>query len=177
MKEDCSAGRLSLEGLEAGPKDWSGALPTDADFWSSDELDFVDAPLLRARAEGSADGSVHVTGRLTAAVRLACRRCLAALEPRIELPLDLWFEPAVDSTTEEDGVFRLDPAAAELDLVRPLREELLLSLPEYPECVPACSGYCPSCGAELGKEDCDCAEAAPDPRWDVLRKLTEHEGP
>jgi len=177
MKENCSAGRLSLEGLESGPKKWSGALPTDADFWSSDELDFIDPPMLRARVEGSADGSVHVTGRLTAAVRLTCRRCLEGLERTIELPLDLWFEPTVEQTGEADGVFGLDSAAAEIDLAGPLREELLLSLPEYPECVPACGGFCPGCGADLGKGICDCADDVPDPRWDVLTKLTKHEGP
>jgi len=177
MKEDCSAGRLSLEGLESGPRDWSGTLPTDADFWSSDELDFIDPPMLQARVEGSADGSVHVTGRFTGVVRRTCRRCLEALERKIELPLDLWFEPAIESTGEEDGVVGLDPAAAELDVVPPLREELILALPEEPECVPACGGFCPSCGADLGIGTCDCAENEPDPRWDALRKLTKHEGP
>jgi uncharacterized protein len=177
MKQNDSAGRLSLEGLESGPREWSGELPTGAEFWSTDELDFIDPPMLEARVESSADGSVHVTGRLAARVRMQCRRCLEDLEIPLDIPLDLWFDAGRDIPAQEDGVFHLDPNAAELDLVMPLREEVLLTLPEYAECKPACRGYCPKCGANLDDGACECDTADPDPRWNVLRETTEGDGP
>lgn len=177
MKEDCSAGRLSLEGLEAGPRDWTGELPEGADFWSTEELVFIGPPMLEARVESSADGSVHVTGRLTASVRVPCRRCLTDLKIPMELQLDLWFEATSDPDDEQDGVYRLGLDAAELNLVGPLREEMLLALPVYPECTPACRGYCPRCGESLDEGTCGCGGAEPDPRWDVLRGMKTDEGP
>ena len=177
MKKDCSTGRISLEGLESGPREWSGELPTGAEFWSTDELDFIDPPELEARVESSADGSVHVTGRLAARIRMTCRRCVADLEIPMDLALDLWFEPGIDASEGEDAGFRLSPAAAELDLVRPLREEVLLALPQYPECAPACQGFCPRCGSNLDEGECGCDDTEKDPRWDVLRGMRVEEGP
>jgi uncharacterized protein len=55
-----------------------------------------------------------------------------------------------------------------------LREELLLATPAYPVCKADCKGMCPSCGARLGEEACDCATEEVDPRWDALRRLSEH---
>jgi uncharacterized protein len=89
----------------------------------------------------------------------------------MEVEFDIRFDPDVTEGEEEGGVFGLDPDAATLDLVRPLREEFVLALPDYPVCEDGCLGLCPSCGANLNESSCECRPVQADPRWDALREL------
>jgi uncharacterized metal-binding protein YceD (DUF177 family) len=89
----------------------------------------------------------------------------------MEIDFDLRFDPSVQPWEEEAGVFGLDTDAASLDLFGPLREELRLALPEFPECRDGCRGLCPMCGSDLNETECDCSRKEPDPRWGVLREL------
>jgi uncharacterized protein len=172
MKESFPAARIELDQLAGGPVEGTAELPADGRLWGLGEATLVDAPHLSYRAEPGGSGGVRVTGVLEARCGLTCRRCLRQLERPLRVELDLRFDPAVQPWDEEEGVYGLDPDSAILDLSAPLREELLFALPEYPECEGGCRGLCPRCGADLGDEECDCGSEEPDPRWDVLRRLT-----
>lgn len=139
-------------------------------------MDGADVPWLQYRAESGGRGSVRVEGRLRATLRLECRRCLAEVRWPMEVAFDFRFDPAVREWEEEAGVYGIDPTAAELDLVRPLREEWLLALPEYPICDDGCRGLCPVCGKNLNESECGCRKEQGDSRWEVLREMVS-DGP
>ena len=59
----------------------------------------------------------------------------------------------------------------EIDLREPLREQLLLHLPEYVACREECRGLCPHCGANRNETECGCvSERLPGP-WDALKNV------
>lgn len=171
MNSGFPAGRVDLDRLRRGPVEWSGDLPADAGAWGVEGLELVGQPRLEYRAEPGGHGGVRVTGRLSAVVRLECRRCLEELRRPMEVPFDFRFDPAVHEWEEEGGVFGLDPDAPALDLIRPLREELVLALPQYAVCSDGCRGLCAVCGADRNEAECGCSQEIADPRWNVLRQL------
>ena len=58
-----------------------------------------------------------------------------------------------------------------VDLDPILREQVLLSLPEYPVCQEGCKGLCSVCGKNLNEGECGCDRKVPDPRWAGLAKV------
>lgn len=177
MNSGFPAGRVDLDRLRRGPVKWSGDLPAESGSWGLPELRFAGAPHLDYRAEPGGHGGVRVRGSLTVLLRLECRRCLNAMQWPLEVGFDFRFDPEVRESDEEEGVFPLDTEASDLDLMGPLREELVLAAPDYPVCREGCLGLCAICGADLNESGaCGCGSAEPDPRWDVLRTLVS-DGP
>jgi uncharacterized protein len=172
MNSGFPAGRIDLDRLRRGPVVWSGDLPAESGAWGLSELEFAAPPHLEFRAESGGRGGVRVTGRLALTLAMECRRCLDEMTWPVEIDFDFRFDPAVRDSEEEDGVFSLDAEAADLDLVGPLREELVLASPDFPVCRDGCLGLCPICGADLNESAvCGCSRVEPDSRWDVLRTL------
>jgi uncharacterized protein len=126
---------------------------------------------------------VSVTGRFTSAgeekyywrmsfattARAQCRRCLVDVTVPVEESRGLVFA-ADDETPEGDGCYLIPGRTRQLDLTEPLREELMLALPQYVECRPDCKGLCPRCGANLNDGPCQCPPES-DARWDALKGL------
>lgn len=175
MKKDLPLLRIGLHGVESEGGEWSGEIPSTDEFWSTPELDLREQATLAVRLSPTADGGLHVTGTLGLSPRLSCRRCLRELSPKIEIPLDLWFDPAVPAGEQDGPAYRIETDAAELDLTVPLREAMLLAVPEYPVCSEGCRGLCPRCGVNWNDGPCDCGGEEPDPRWERLRQLTAEE--
>jgi uncharacterized protein len=163
--------RIDLNELERGSLEWEERVEDPLDVWPDLSAEFRGPLVLTARAEMTRDGSVHVAGLLQASLQQSCRRCLDPVSDTLDLPLDVSFRR--ESLGEEEGVWPLALDDGRLDLGPALREELLLALPEYPVCRPDCRGMCPSCGARLGEEPCECTREEPDPRWNALRRLSE----
>ncbi len=177
MNSGFPAARIDLDRLRRGPVEVTADLPGDPAAWGLDEVDMPEAPRLQYRAEAGGHGGVRVIGRLVAELRVGCRRCLGPVHCPLAIDFDFRFDASVDEPDGERGVFPLDREAAVLDLSEQLREEVLLSAPEYPVCRDSCPGLCPRCGAEL--EDggsCECGGEEPDPRWNVLRELVSDGG-
>ncbi len=116
-------------------------------------------------------------GRVKARVRLECSRCLAEyaaeLGPDLAFVVDLAGGPDRE-TSEEEGYFVVDPAAADFDIDHLVREAVLLSLPFKPLCSEQCRGLCPVCGGDLNRSPCDCVRENVDHRWDKLRGLLKN---
>jgi hypothetical protein len=93
-------------------------------------------------------------------------------EPRdLEVAVDFRLEPGVDAWDEAPGLYTLDDRLETVDLLPALREEFLLSLPDFPVCRPDCKGLCDTCGADLNEDACDCEATVTDSRWDALRQV------
>ena len=145
-------------------------MPADPSMWDLGEAALSDALEVDLSIVSFTEGGVRVQGRLGAPVEMECRRCLDRIARKVEVDLDLRFDPDTGPEDETDGLYALDPVAAELDLLPVLREELLLALPEFPLCSPDCKGICPKCGVNRKEGNCGCQVEPADSRWDVLRQ-------
>jgi uncharacterized protein len=117
---------------------------------------------------------VVVTGHVDVPWRGTCRRCLAPLEQTLRVPLEERYgdSPELIASGEVVPIER-----AQIDLRGLVRDEVLLAAAEERLCREDCAGLCPTCGADLNRESCECAPPPADPRWGVLDQLRERELP
>lgn len=159
--------RLPLSELRHGSIEREWTLDDPGAVWSD-----VPAPLepldVQVRATAGDRGSVRVGGSLRGAARLECRRCLAPISVPVETRFELLYSSDDPDEIDADGVWPLDPRAADLELGEALREELWLAVPEFAVCDEACAGLCPRCGERLGDEHHGCDLSETDPRWEAL---------
>lgn len=160
---------IPVRRLAGGPLEWEARLPKDGALWSGSGLRFEEDPEVRLVLERSVDGGIHAVGTLEAKYGLVCRRCLGAMTHEAILPVDVWFEPAVEDDSGYEAVYAMAGDAASIDLAPALRDELILALPEFPVCREDCQGLCPGCGTDLNRGACSCGPKEPDPRWEALR--------
>jgi uncharacterized protein len=157
-------GRLHRERrveLEAG-------LEPDVLEWPRAGTRFVQPLEVRLEAQ-QAGSDVVVRGLFDVEVEMACRRCLRQVRVRVEEPFTLLFREGAEAGESED-VYPL-PADRDLDLLEPLREHVLLAVPELTLCDEACRGLCPVCGLNRNEGTCECTVSDKDPRWATLRRL------
>ena len=151
--------------LSSSPESISLAPPGDSDVEFGRE---VTAQLdVRRVAE-----EYFAVGTLSVQARFKCVRCLSAYEAPLSTGLDMILhrvpEPQ-ESGPELGSYVELPLGTAEFDLGPHVREALLLEFPQAPHCREDCRGLCPQCGVDLNKNNCSCAEAKIDPRWEALR--------
>lgn len=116
--------------------------------------------------------SVLVRGTIHASARQECRRCLTEVEQEMDAQVDFLFAPLDAEDEDADGeVYPLPDRGNELDLSAPVREALVLHLPQYVVCREDCRGLCPKCGTDRNTGTCDCVPEEPESPWDALRKL------
>ena len=118
----------------------------------------------------------RVTGGVEGALRLECGRCLDPFEVPVVAPFELRYVPAVENTGEAEKEVGDDDLTTAfyhdhtIDLEELMREQFQLALPMKPLCDEACKGLCPSCGANLNTNPCDCKPSWVDPR---LKRLSD----
>ena len=108
---------------------------------------------------------------------LQCARCLDPVAEQIGGEFDLIFRPhAADAesaeraiTEEETEIGYYDGSGLLLEDV--VREQVLLSLPSRTLCQQDCKGLCQHCGQNRNGDNCHCAPALADPRWNALAGL------
>ena len=124
------------------------------------------APLtVQVMLEHVPDGIV-VHGHVSGEYESECSRCLTPVRGTFTVPVREMFERApIDGET-----YQLE--GEEVDLELPVRDAVLLDLPQKPLCRHDCAGLCPECGVDHNETDCQCDLNPPDPRWDALRALT-----
>jgi uncharacterized protein len=139
------------------------------------EESFVLAPAgrLEARVDKVDGVSIHVRGRLVAALDMVCSRCLESFAFPVDQELDLFYLPhAADAASEEEEeeveLTDRDMVVAyyegdRLDLGNMIREQFFLAAPVKPLCGDECRGRCASCGANRNDTPCACPEVASDP--------------
>jgi uncharacterized protein len=148
-----------------------GDLPADDPLWNELEATFQGPVTLRLDVQ-QAGADVVVRGRLEAIAVLPCRRCLKQVRQELDEELTFIFRSGVGATeAEAEDSYALPARGQELDLTRPVREHVLLAVPQYVICDEACRGLCPRCGTNLNESTCDCVVEEDDPRWTVLKRL------
>jgi uncharacterized protein len=139
--------------------------PTVADLGLVDPRFEGDATVeVVLRLESLTDGIV-VDGRLRAPWADSCRRCLAPASGEVVCDVGELYQLVV---TDPDA---FEIVGDQIDLAAMIRENILLEAPLAPVCRPDCAGLCPTCGIDRNLADCDCVDAAVDPRWEALSQL------
>jgi uncharacterized protein len=149
-----------------------GEIPTDHPTWEGSGLTLLE-PVQAELVARSMGDSILVSGSLRTRARSACRRCLHDVTRQVDEQVDLLFAPlAAEEHDSLDGELYAFPRnASEIDLTDPLREQLLLRLPEYVVCRADCQGLCPQCGVDRNTQACTCAPSRDPGPWDALRNI------
>ena len=120
-------------------------------------------------------------GLLETSLRVTCTRCLVGFSFPVRSKLNVHFTPQTDNDkpgnevelTEldfEQEVYEED----RINLSSPVRDLILLSLPQIRLCKKDCAGLCSQCGTNLNEKHCDCNKEEPcDPRLAVLQELKD----
>jgi DUF177 domain-containing protein len=121
---------------------------------------------------------VTLRGQAELDVLYGCARCLKEFTGTLLAPLLVLADrrgsddPRDEEALEQDGAV-LYHEGVEIDLGDPIRDALILEVPQVVLCRPDCRGLCPSCGQDRNEGDCGCAPGGTDPRWEQLRSLRQ----
>jgi uncharacterized protein len=113
-----------------------------------------------------ANRRVLVNGQLQVAVDAECVRCLTTFQLNLDLPIEELFALSPSA----DPVYFIDEGGW-LNLLQPLREQILLAMPIHLVCRPDCKGLCSQCGQNLNDGPCGCDADDIDPRLTALKSL------
>ncbi|WP_085830525.1 YceD family protein [Collinsella vaginalis] len=110
----------------------------------------------------NAGDGILVTGLVRAHAEGTCDRCLdlARVEIAGEIEEYYLFQAPEDTEEAEDIDYELLPEDRVIDLAAPIMDAVVMDTPFVVLCRPDCQGLCPTCGANLNRETCDCAEKA-----------------
>jgi uncharacterized protein len=108
-------------------------------------------------------------GQIDVALDAECVRCLALFSLPLKVQLDDLTFALPQASSEGDG-YRISEHGW-VDTTLALREQIVLSIPQYSLCRPDCRGLCSQCGQDLNSGVCDCETQNIDPRLAVLRDL------
>ena len=149
-----------------------GTLAADDPIWmAGDPLPAV-AVHATGRLSRAGAGHYYWSGRIEGTVRGTCRRCLTDVNATVAEDVHVIFVEADDDVAQDPDTFRLPPHALEVDLRPAVREQWLLSAPEYALCREDCKGLCARCGADLNAGPCECPPEI-DSRWSALRAVRD----
>ncbi|HSJ25790.1 MAG TPA: DUF177 domain-containing protein [Longimicrobiales bacterium] len=147
-------------------------LSPDDPVWDGTGLTFAGPVRVELELQQVVGGDVVVRGHVRGGVELSCRRCMKPVVLDLEDELTFVFRPGLSVVEAEAAeLYTLPERAKELDLAVPLREHVVLAVPEYVNCSETCRGFCPQCGTDLNESSCDCTVEDEDPRWAALRRL------
>ncbi len=160
--------RLSRE----GPLRIQGEIPPDAPLWEGSGIRLQDPLRVDLTASEAKSGEIVVRGVIEGTLAQECTRCLDPVSVPLREEVTFVFAAPDLLDGVDDGEIRVvTDDEQEVDLERPVRDELMLTAPAYAVCDPDCRGLCPQCGADLNETTCECVVEVPDPRWDTLRAL------
>jgi uncharacterized protein len=125
---------------------------------------------------------VLLQGQAFLSLRSTCRRCLGLFDRELVLEIEEEFLATIDVVTglrlkieDMDEPELLIDDHHILDTREVLRQYAVAATVEPGVCRPDCRGFCPTCGADLNQETCDCHLARVDPRLAALAGLLSTE--
>ncbi|MCH7715344.1 MAG: DUF177 domain-containing protein [Gemmatimonadetes bacterium] len=160
--------QVDIGALERRPVDISGTLAADDPLFRDLAFDLGEPVVVSGRLTSATVGRFYWHGKIVTTVNAVCRRCLSPASLPITAAVDVVFTEDQDS--DDPSEYVVPEGMHVLELHDAVREELILAMPDYLVCREDCKGLCPSCGADLNVEPCDCKPAT-DPRWQALDAL------
>ena len=149
---------IEIQKVDADGSRYAGAEPAQIVDPGPGAVARPDGPVTYDISAQLAGRELVVQGTLQVPLECRCRRCAVIFSTKLTIS-DFLCVRAVPEGLEN------------VDLTDDIREEVLLRLPNYPLCLPACRGLCPQCGKNLNRGPCRCAAPPVDGRWAGLQDL------
>jgi uncharacterized metal-binding protein YceD (DUF177 family) len=131
----------------SGPTDFEG-ITLKSDLKAKCELMHID------------EGIAVQLDNITVDVGIECEKCLEIFTTNIIIDSAqrkmLLKEP--QEIEDPEDIFLIDQKNRTIDLLEPLRQEIILHFPAIPVCSTSCKGICAFCGVEKNKQTCNCKE-------------------
>ena len=114
----------------------------------------------------------HLQGQWSGAIRRSCSRCNAEFDWQLtgETERDFQMGTAPAGHGDESECEFLPPPGL-INLLDVLREDVWLAWKADVICSDSCKGLCPSCGADLNREACQCDRIDEGHPFAALRRL------
>jgi|ERR1044072_5852178 uncharacterized protein len=168
--------RIELANLEHGKGAFSHVYAPNELSIADERVKLIDPPTVSGEVR-LAGRRAHVTGRISARMRLECDRCLQPVELPVDskfqleyvTPEDYQAQQAVELTEDDLDLSIFDGETIDVDEL--VNQELLLAVPDHVLCNENCKGICPGCGADRNATECGCDSQQVDPRWAGLKEL------
>ena len=117
---------------------------------------------------------IRLEGTVQTELMLVCDRCLNDVPLAVSGQFDTIISTSDELESDSDfTVFSHKGDHEEIDLTEAFCEAVNLAKPQKVLCRNKCKGLCATCGADLNKSDCTCADEAVDDRWSPLLKIRE----
>jgi len=154
------------EGLK---KSDSIAQPAELDLDKTEEFHY---PLHIAFSVEKIGRNIFVDSEIRTKVDFLCDRCGELFNQHMTESARLIYTYDGDmANREEDDVYVISESTTIIDVSEPIRQTLLVAVPQKKVCRSECKGLCDRCGANLNVESCNCHTDSMDPRWEALRNL------
>jgi uncharacterized protein len=151
--------KIAIRDLQRGPVETRGELPPSDPAFRGLDLSLAAPVSVTGRLQATEGDDFLWRGAIQATARLACRRCLAEVEYRLDRDVDVLLT-ADPEAADDPSVYPLAEQATQVDLSDVVREELVLGVPGFVLCRDDCAGLCPTCGADLNAGPCACVRPA-----------------
>jgi uncharacterized protein len=161
-------GSITEAGLEIEDRIDASALPILGKLARESALRFNQPLNVRIRATSSGE-SILIDGTATTVLILPCSRCVKPFELTLHTDFATTAMPELAIQAPVGGEDEIELNSAEMDVITyagnsiDLREEvaqqIIMAIPFYPVCTPACKGLCSHCGADLNETACSCSDA------------------
>ena len=135
--------------------------PIREDLTATPDLDYA-SPVVGYLNFHSTFNMLIIRGELEAAVREECVRCLeeviVPIHAEVEEEFGLENMKVTSNPNEEDGNQSVVDFFKDQDLLLEefIRQQLILTKPEFPLCAEDCKGLCAQCGTNLNDSNCEC---------------------
>ncbi|MFV1950908.1 MAG: DUF177 domain-containing protein [Nitrospinota bacterium] len=154
-------------------------LMKDASFFETEEADFrVTKPVSIHCDITKVGDEIYVRGKISFTIETNCSRCLASFTLSADQEFKVTYLPATMRPSDEEiGLRRSDMHVScysnnRLDIILPVRDQIVLAVPIKTLCAPACAGLCSVCGQNLNIKKCCCYKSEEiDPGLSILKEL------
>jgi uncharacterized protein len=163
--------RVDLRELARGPVETRGELRQDDPALEGTEISLREPVLVSGRLQSIGAGRFYWQGTATTVIHSECSRCLTPVSVPLSLQIGALFTEDAEALDDPDS-YAVAPEATDIDVTAAVREELVLTAPQYAVCREDCKGLCPQCGKDLNAGPCGCAPAT-EARWQPLKALKD----
>ena len=146
---------VDLRALEGGALETQAVVPADDPLFEGMDARPVGPVHVDGKLRKTGSDQYFWAGEIRAPVVVPCRRCLTDVPQELVADVRALFT-ADPASLEDPEAYELAPQARLLDLAVPVREEMVLNTPAFALCREECRGLCPTCGADLNTEQCQC---------------------
>jgi uncharacterized protein len=167
---------IPAEGLNLNWTEERSSLSAYLENFSQIDFSF-EGPLQSEARVSKAGKSVLINGRVQAALKLQCVRCLKEFSYPMSSTFELTLLPLKESAPAEETELGEEDMESnfyqggEILLSEIACEQIFLEIPFKPLCQEDCKGLCPTCGKDLNLGPCGCVKEEFGSGFSALKKL------